>query len=224
MTNRVKVLSLLGLVAILVTLILNQIMLDSPQEVPLAFRSGQSAEQTRAKKPHDLGMMIKPMRLSARESPPLPKRNLFASLQPMTTSSQRPKSPPTTPQATSSLPRVTTPPPVASAPIPQAPLPGPPPPSPEQLTQQQKQAQEEAHKQEVRRQLAQFRPLGFLTEKGEQRAFLGRDKEIFIIRAGDTLEGTVRVMGITKTEVILRETSTNIETTLSLAKPAGTTS
>jgi hypothetical protein len=216
---------LAGLLFILLALLVNQFMTDFiPQEVPLAFRSGHALDQSRAKSPQDSGMVLKPMRLTARDSPPIPKKNLFASLDPVPTSI-RLAGPPvrlSVKNRTPQVPVVLPPPPLVASPP--STLPAPPPLSPEELVAQQARAQEEAHKQEARHRLSQFRPLGFLMEKGEQRAFLGRGTEIFIIRTGDTLEKTVRVMGITRTEVILRETTTNIETTLSLAKPTATSS
>lgn len=222
-----NILILGGLLLILLTLIVHQFMTNSaPQEVPLAFRSGQPVDQSRAKKPQDSGMVLKPMRRTAQDSPPIPQKNLFAALDSVATASRRTGSSVKQSVKTGAPPLPGAPPPVPAVPSTPSPImsPSPPPLSPKQLAAQQQRAQEEAHKQEVRHRLAQFRSLGFLTEKGEQRAFLGRGKEIFIIREGDTLEESVRVMGITKTEVILRETTTNIETRLTLGKPAGTSS
>jgi len=56
---------------------------------------------------------------------------------------------------------------------------------------------------------------------GEQRAFLGKGPSLFIVRVGDTVEGKIQVAAIDASEVKLRETSTNAETTIPLTKPAG---
>ncbi|MGH7255607.1 MAG: hypothetical protein ACREI3_07495, partial [Nitrospirales bacterium] len=86
----------------------------------------------------------------------------------------------------------------------------PPPPSPEEIARQQ-----------ARQQLSQYRYVGYLIQAGESKAFLGKGREIYIVRTGDTVEGRVQVAAIEPTTVKLRDTPTNLETTIPLTKNGG---
>ncbi len=73
----------------------------------------------------------------------------------------------------------------------------------------------------LREQMGQYRYLGYLRHEGQQRAFLGKGKEIYIIRQGDSLEGKFLVAGIEASTVTLREIVNNLEATLELSKLGG---
>ncbi len=90
----------------------------------------------------------------------------------------------------------------------------------EQAEQQARQQKEQAA-QQARQQMAQYRFLGYLTQDGEHRAFLGKGQSLFIVRIGDTVEGTIQVAAIDPSAVKLREVVTNVETTLPLTKSGG---
>ena len=90
----------------------------------------------------------------------------------------------------------------------------------EQAEQQARQQKEQAA-QQARQQMAQYRFLGYLTQQGEHRAFLGKGQALFIVRLGETVEGKIQVAAIDASAVKLRETTTNVETTLPLTKTIG---
>src|SRR5207244_9704471 len=85
----------------------------------------------------------------------------------------------------------------------------PPPPSPEEVAaqlarqqqelarrqleqaEQQARQQKEQSAQQARQQMGQYRFLGYLTQQGEHRAFLGKGQALFIVRIGETVEGKI---------------------------------
>jgi hypothetical protein len=69
--------------------------------------------------------------------------------------------------------------------------------------------------------MGQYRFIGFLTQAGENRAFLGKGSNIFIVRSGETLEGKIQVKSIDATAVKLTEQTTQVETSLPLTKTGG---
>jgi hypothetical protein len=69
--------------------------------------------------------------------------------------------------------------------------------------------------------LAQYRYLGYLNQNGVQKAFLGKGREIYIIREGDKLDGKFLVALIEATAVKIREADSNLETTIKLKKEEG---
>ncbi|OLB02307.1 MAG: hypothetical protein AUH21_05910 [Nitrospirae bacterium 13_2_20CM_62_7] len=75
--------------------------------------------------------------------------------------------------------------------------------------------------QQARQWLGQYRFFGYLGQGGDQRAFLSKGNDIFIVRVGDSIEGRITVAAIDASSVRLRETSTSLETTLSLTKDSG---
>jgi len=201
-----------------------------PQRAPLTFTSGQTAAQTGAKVNPTVPLVVRPVLARASQVPYKTSKNIFAPLQVQAAQEKvaRAKSrrsvekPPSEPVAE----------PVA------APAP-PPPPSPEEVAaqlarqqqelarQQLEQAEQQVRQQkeqaahQTRQQIAQYRFLGYLTQQGEHRAFLGKGQSLFIVRIGDTVEGKIQVAAIDPSAVKLRETGTNVETTLSLTKSSG---
>ena len=98
------------------------------------------------------------------------------------------------------------------------PPPAPPEPTPEKLAEQAARQQEELNLKQVREQMGQYRYLGYLSQQGVQKAFVGKGKDIYIIRKGDTLDGKFLVASIDPSIVKLREPTTSLETSLELTK------
>ena len=62
--------------------------------------------------------------------------------------------------------------------------------------------------------MGQYRYLGYVNQNGVQKAFLGKGREIYILREGETLEGKFQVALIEATTVKLLEHESKLETTL----------
>jgi hypothetical protein len=175
-----------------------------PQRVPLKFKSGETAataESTRS----DGGVpgLVRPKLARGSSAPFKTPKNIFSPVDLSNEARQaRAARPPRKPQAL--VPAATPAPPPAVA------FTAPPAPTPEQLAAQQ-----------ARQWLGQYRFFGYLGQGGDQRAFLSKGGDIFIVRVGDSIEGRIMVTAIDASSVRLRETGTSLETTLSLAKDSG---
>ena len=200
------------------------------QRAPLTFKSGQTVAQTGEKGNPTVPLVVRPVLARASQIPFKTSKNIFAPLEVQATqekvarakSRRSVKEPPPEPVAES-----------VAAPAP------PPPPSPEEVAaqlarqqqelarrqleqaEQQARQQKEQAAQQARQQMAQYRFLGYLTQQGEHRAFLGKGQALFIVRLGETVEGKIQVAAIDASAVKLRETTTNVETTLPLTKTIG---
>jgi hypothetical protein len=86
------------------------------------------------------------------------------------------------------------------------------------LAEQAARQQAELTLKQVREQMGQYRYLGYLSQQGVQKAFVGKGKEIYIIRKGDKLDGKFFVASIDPTTVKLKEPTTSLETSLDLTK------
>jgi len=73
----------------------------------------------------------------------------------------------------------------------------------------------------VREQMGQYRYLGYLSQQGVQKAFVGKGNDIYIIRKGDKLDGKFLVSSIDPTTIKLREPSTSLEASIELKKDGG---
>ncbi len=165
----------------------------TPRRMPLTYVSGQTVKPDRAASSPILANLISSERdavLAART----PSKNIFAPL-------TFPK-----PKRKQVVAKVKPPPP--PPPKPAAP---PPPPGP---------SAEEFAAAEARKQMAQYRALGFSEDGGTPRAFLGKGTKIYIAQVGEELEERIVVAAITADSVRLRETRTRLEATLPL-RPAG---
>ena len=69
--------------------------------------------------------------------------------------------------------------------------------------------------------MAQYRFMGYLTHNGEPRAFLGKGRELYIVRAGETLEGQIHVATIEASSLKLRDGASDVESAPLLAKEGG---
>lgn len=175
------------LLAAWVLLLAMRVMEDrEPERRPLTFTSGQVVK---AERPGNAPVLLA---LASPESgslavPRKPSKNIFAPLR-----FARPK-----PKKVAAKPE---PPP---PPKPEAPPPPPPGPSPEELAAAQ-----------ARKQMAQYRVLGYSAEGAAPRAFLGKGNKIFIAQVGEELEDRIVVAAISAEAVKLRETRTKLEATL----------
>jgi hypothetical protein len=182
---------------------------EPPQEVPLTFRSGKSVTKTRAAAGVSDPWQVRHVTMQAREMPEGPKKNIFAPLGGSTVVgavSVVPK------QAKRSKPAPPAAPVVAATP------PTPPGPTPEELAELAARQQKELKLKQVREQMGQYRYLGYLSQQGVQKAFVGKGKDIYIIRKGDKLDGKFLVASIDAATVKLREPTTSLEAVLDLKK------
>ncbi len=190
MTERTKVRALVGLVLLWVIILsLRMLVEPEPQRVALQFRSGQTVAVPGTTPPPTLAQPVS-TKPGVSEVPANPSKNIFAPLE-----FQKPK-----PKKKKVVKKKKRRPP----PLPKKVLPPPPPgPSPEELAAQQ-----------IRAQMAQYRVLGYSSDRGRALAFLGKGRKIFIAGVGETVEGRIEIAAITDTAVKLRETRTNVEATL----------
>ncbi|MCS6328023.1 MAG: hypothetical protein H8K06_13185 [Nitrospira sp.] len=211
---------LVGLVVVFMGMaIWRQATAVPPQEVPLKFKSGLSVASRTKPGDEDAFEFALP-RASHDESPARLRKNIFASLDaPLL---REPKARQKTPRSTSNLhgPVVSSLQPTSTAssgelasPVEPA---GPPSPSAEELAAQAEREQQALKVKQAREQMAQFRYLGYLNQNGEQKGFVGKGHEIYIVRQGDTLDGRFLVATIDGSAVILRDAVQHLETTLQL--------
>jgi hypothetical protein len=212
LTSWMKWVGLGGLIAVwLVVLYVNVIAVPPPSEVPLKYKSRQPAPAAGQADLVDV-WEVHVLQAQAHELPATPKKNIFAA----TTIARSPNS-----QAKiAALKKQQA---LAAASVIASPTPAtPPPPSPEELARQQ----EMLRQQQLREQMAQYRYLGYVNQNGEQKAFLGKGREIHILRQGDTLDGRFQVVLIDATTVKLLDNDSKLETTVKLKKeespPTGT--
>ena len=66
--------------------------------------------------------------------------------------------------------------------------------------------------------MGQYGYLGYLNQQGVQKAFVGKGKDIYILRTGDKLDGKFLVASIESTTVKLKEPATSLETSIELKK------
>ncbi len=206
--NDHRTLVLAGCLGLVWAVLLALRLLDhtEPQRVPLTYKSGMTAAPDSARGDGLFGTIVQPLPGGARQMSFTTPKNIFATLDDQAEAARRklalarpkPVEPPKPPDP---------PPVVATAPPPPPP---PPPPSPEELA-----------RQKARQMMAQYRFLGYLTQGGQLRAFLGKGREIFIVGMGEAVEGGITVAAIDATSIKLREINTNFESTLLLVKEGG---
>ena len=221
MDGRGKWLLLGGLLAILVVLIgVRLLPAPEPQRVALKFKSGKMAAVTANADTTGVPRVVRPTHTKPVETPVLRRTNIFAPLrverdeQPKLRVAKATKGTPSGPRAVVTDEVFGPERPPAAAPVPAVP----PPPSPEELAAQQARQQREAATQQARQRLGQYRFMGYLAEGGEHRAFIGKGRELYIVRIGETVEGRIRVSGIEPSGVKLTDADTGVGTTLPLVK------
>lgn len=200
MSEARKGLLLVGLVAAWAALITMRVFQEPEvQRVPLTYRSGAVAPPQTTGTP----AVKRPARMDQSPSAFQPPTNIFT---PIEVVQERLLAAETARQA-----RATPlPPPVAPPP---PPVTAPPPPAPEAVAAQK-----------AREQMAQYRFLGYLTQFGEDLAFLRKGQAVFLLRAGEMVEDRIQVTTITAASVKLRHVPTRVETTLPLTPEGGTKS
>ena len=218
MTPRVQRLGLVALTLLWMGLLYVYVIdVAPPQEVPLKYKSGiaAGAAQKGAAEQWD----VKSLHAQVRELPAAPKKNIFAAAPA-----------PLSPEAQAKLAAVKKPRKAlaaAAAPVPEPPPapPPPPPPSPEEIARQQEELaaqaarqQEELRRKQLQEQMAQYRYLGYLNQSGVQKAFLGKGREIYILRQGETLDGKFVVASIEAAAVKILESASKMEAVLKLKK------
>ncbi|MFQ5456272.1 MAG: hypothetical protein ACE5EA_08740 [Nitrospirota bacterium] len=75
---------------------------------------------------------------------------------------------------------------------------------------------EELEEKRVREELKNFRYLGYLNKKGEEQAFLAKDKDLFVVREKDRIIKDFFLKVIDKDSIIIQEKNTMIEITIDL--------
>lgn len=185
---------------------------DPPQEVPLTFVSGQSTAKKTSGAPDP--WLVKPAAMQAKAMSETPQKNIFAPLGESTVVGDGEVGVSTVVAKRSKRMSPAPPPPVVVAEIP----PAPPGPTPEELAEQAAKQQEELRRKQVQEQMGQYRYLGYLTQQGVQKAFVGKGKDLYIIRQGDKLDGKFLVASINATTVKLKEPVTSLEASLDLKK------
>lgn len=223
MDDRRKWLLFGGLLAVWVALIVLR-LLTPPEEqhVPLKFKSGQRTTTTAAVDSSGIPKVVRPKQSKPLEKLVLRPTNIFAPLSTERDEAPKPRLAKAA-KGTPSGPRAVVMDQMFGPERPPAPAPpAPPQPSAEELAAQQARQQREAAAQQARQRLGQYRFLGYLTEGGEHRAFIGKGRELYIVRTGETMEGRIRVGGIEPSGVKLTDADTGVGTTLPLVKePAG---
>lgn len=210
MTDRAKWGLWVGLSLVWLALIVLRVMNEpDPQRVPLTFKSGQTLARQAARGASGIPMVVRPVRARFGQDTFTTPKNIFAPLG--SGANTEPRRPPRARSFTTKAPAPLPSPPVIAAPPPPVPAHAvaPPPPSPAELAARQAQ-----------QQMAQYRFLGYLTQAGESRAFLGKGREIYIVKAGDRLDERLQVQTINATAVKLMDPGTSTEATIPLSKDA----
>lgn len=213
MKDRIKWLGLCALLMIWIALLYAFVIdVPPPEEVPLKYQSGKAIARASVSDPAE-EWEVHSLRAQARQLPETPKRNMFAGL-------SRPVDPQVTLAAQQKRQGR-----LKAASAASATPPTPPPPTPEELARQQAalaaqavQQQEELRRKQLQEQMGQYRYLGYVNQNGVQKAFLGKGREIYIIREGDVLDGKFQVTLIEATSVKLFDADLKLEQTLKLKK------
>jgi len=217
-----------GLLLVWIGLVAVNILAEpEPRRVPLTYQSGPALSRGT---PHGSGEFTIRARPQAKATPAVFRepKNIFAPF-----GRSRVPAPKASPIAQTAK----------KQPSPPAPVQGPPPPTPEELAarqavkNQELAAQQAIREQELavqrarqqqeqmlqgaRQQLAQYRFLGFMQRGDGAQVFLGKGQDIYIVRAGETLDGRIQVKGVDQTSVQLLDAPTKLETTLQLTKGPG---
>lgn len=202
--------SLLGwLLLVWLTLGCIRVMTDpEPQRLPSMLRVGPSLAAPSVRTAVPGPTLVHPIQAKADDPPFTTPKNIFAPLEPpaetrthrsadtqgRTPGDSQPTAPPSTPG------------PMTPSALPLR--------SPKESASQRLRQQQE----EARQRMAQYRLLGYLSRDGEQRIFLQKGQEIYILRAGELAEGYIQVMTIDSAAVRLKETVTGLEMSLALMK------
>ena len=209
--------ALVSLVVVWVFLIAIRLLTNSePQQAPLVYQTGNTSDPKGAAVIGNVLTVKGSQQNSAGRDFREPK-NIFASLY-LPHQGDRPAAPLFVKRE---VPTPIVPPPSPSLPPPPLPVTVPPAPTAEELAAQEARRQKEYAAQQTRQQLAQYRFLGYLTQHGEQRAFLGKEKNIYIVRHGETLDGRIMVKTIDGGFIQLMDATTRVEQKIPLTTESG---
>jgi hypothetical protein len=217
MTKRTQILLFGALLLLWAGIIAVRVLTEpEPQRVPLKFVSGQTVARETVRKDSNVPAVVEPKQAITAQVVFKSPKNIFAPLDARTDEAKEAEARARLLAARKKTEQV-----VAAAPQP----PPPAQPTPEELAarEAQRQAdlvrqQKEHAIQQARQAMGQYRFIGFLTQAGENRAFLGKGKEIYIVRTGETIEGKIQVKSIDAAAVKLLEQNTSTETSLPLTK------
>ncbi len=188
---------------------------DVPQRVPLVNTSRMKANQQSPSSASEWNLQGFPT--ATRESPPIPKRNLFTPLieQPGSyigsprmrmkpVKAHAGNEPSVVASASSAIPAIV---PLAIS------LP-----SPKDMAEQAGRLDREQRMRKLQDQSAQFRLLGFAERGGVKQAFIRKGSDIYIVRQGDTLEGIFMVSIVAESGVKIRDFEYHLEYTIHMKK------
>jgi len=88
----------------------------------------------------------------------------------------------------------------------------------EELLVQQARQQKEAALQQARQLMGQYRFLGYVSQDGQQHAFLGKGHELFVVSSGETVDGRLKIKAMDANSIKLLDPGTSLEATLVLVK------
>lgn len=223
MTKPIKWLALSTLMTLWIALLYVYVIdVPPPIEVQLKYQTGQTVEMSQ--QTHETETWeVKSLRAQARELAATPRINIFTGA-----SIAHPSDPETIRRAQQKKRQK-----LNAVPSTVSVSPAPPPPTPEELARQQEalaaqaaQQREQLRRQQLQEHMTQYRYLGYVNQNGVQKAFLGKGHEIHILRQGDTLDGQFVVESIDAMTVTITESTSKLETILTLKKegasPSGT--
>lgn len=217
MTKRTQILLFGALLLLWAGVIAVRVMTEpEPQRVPLKFVSGQTLIRDTLHKDSSAPATVAPKQAATAQVVFKTPKNIFAPLDIRTDEAREAEARARLLAARKKTEQV-----VATAPQP----PPPPQPTPEELAAREAQRQAELARQQkeqaiqqARKAMGQYRFLGYLTQNGSPQAFLGKGSDIYIVRAGETIEGKIQVKSIDAAAVKLLEQNTSTETSLPLVK------
>jgi len=188
---------------------------EEPQRAPLKFKTGNPVAKDAAKQASGIPKIVRPTQ-KGRLATFMEPKNIFAALEHRLERKVAAK-----PSARRRIVVVSDGPmqgPQLPPPPPPPAQPPPPPPSPEEIAAAQARQQREQALQQARQLMAQYRYLGYLTEGGGHRAFLGKDRELFVVAVGELVEGRLRVKELDASSVKLMDLKTSLEAVIPLTK------
>lgn len=217
MTKRAQILLFGALLLLWAGVIAVRVMTEpEPQRVPLKFVSGQTVVRETLHKDSSAPAVVAPKQVVTTQVVFKTPKNIFAPLDIRTDEAREAEARARLLAARKKTEQV-----AATAPQ----LPPPPQPTPEELAAREAQRQAELARQQkeqaiqqARKAMGQYRFLGYLTQNGSPQAFLGKGSDIYIVRAGETIEGKIQVKSIDAAAVKLLEQNTSTETSLPLVK------
>ena len=216
MTKRMQILLFGALLFLWVGIIAVRVLTEpEPQRVPLKFVSGQTVVREALHEDSPAPAVKEPRQAAAALVVFKTPKNIFAPLDARTDEAREAEA-----RARLLAARKKTEQAVAAVPPPSLP-----PPSPEELAAREAQRQSELARQQkeqaiqqARTKMGQYRFLGYLTQNGSPQAFLGKGTDIYIVRAGEIIEGKIQVKSIDAAAVKLLEQITSTEASLPLMK------